>query len=327
MVNMELVKLKNLDVKVSPLCLGTIPFGFDYRDLPLEEGADLLLYAYKKGINFWDTAEYYDTYKYIKPALERISSECCDLPRPVISTKSLARNVRSMTDAVHASMTDMGIDHIDIFLMHEIYSLEDWHERKGAWDALVSFKKQGLISAIGVSTHHIEVAELMAVTDECDILFALINHQGLGVRSYDGPGNKEDMEQAIKKNSDSGKDVYTMKAFGGGNLIKDYVKCLDYNSSLPGTFSCAVGMGTREEIDKAVDYFNGRLDNEYEPDISGKHMIVDQGDCIGCGSCIERCKSKAISRNKNGLAEIDKTVCVQCKYCAPVCPVRAIVFR
>ena len=39
----------------------------------------------------------------------------------------------------------------------------------------------------------------------------------------------------------------------------------------------------------------------------------------------ERCPNKAIFRNEAGLADVDHSVCLTCGYCAPVCPVRAII--
>ncbi|MEI3519311.1 MAG: 4Fe-4S binding protein [Clostridia bacterium] len=40
---------------------------------------------------------------------------------------------------------------------------------------------------------------------------------------------------------------------------------------------------------------------------------------------LERCPNKAIFGNDRGLAQVDHGVCLTCGYCAPVCPVRAII--
>ena len=133
------------------------------------------------------------------------------------------------------------------------------------------------------------------------------------------------MADAIKKCSDAGKGIFVMKAFGGGNLTGHYVKALDYVSSLDGVDSIMVGIGKKEEIDRLTDYANGKLSRDYTPDISGKKIHIDSGDCEGCGACISRCPNKAIFRNRSGLAEVDHNICLTCGYCAPVCPVRAII--
>ena len=141
----------------------------------------------------------------------------------------------------------------------------------------------------------------------------------MGIRDGEGPGTRDDMAEALKLCSNHGVGVFTMKAFGGGNIIEDYVECLDYVTSLEGVDAVMIGMGSLDEVDTAVSYFEGNLGSDYRPDISKKRMMVDQSDCEGCGACKARCVSQ-------GLAEISVEKCVRCGYCAPVCPVRAIVF-
>ncbi|MDO4384112.1 MAG: 4Fe-4S binding protein, partial [Eubacteriales bacterium] len=106
----------------------------------------------------------------------------------------------------------------------------------------------------------------------------------------------------------------------------DYRSCLDYASQVPGNDSVMIGMADREQVDRAVEYFEQALPENYVPDVSGKQLMVDQSDCEGCGTCKNRCVSQAIFWNDQGLAEIDPSKCVHCGYCAPVCPVRAIIF-
>ena len=59
-------RLGNTDIYVSPVSFGVLTMGRSQLDLPLEEGADLIRYALSRGINFFDTAQYYETYPYIK---------------------------------------------------------------------------------------------------------------------------------------------------------------------------------------------------------------------------------------------------------------------
>ena len=48
-------------------------------DLPVEEGAELIKYAISKGVNFFDTAQYYETYPYLREALKDIDMEALTL--------------------------------------------------------------------------------------------------------------------------------------------------------------------------------------------------------------------------------------------------------
>ena len=52
--------------------------------------------------------------------------------------------------------------------------------------------------------------------------------------------------------------------------------------------------------------------------------MVDEKQCIGCGTCVAICPVGAIRFNKKGKAEIDKNVCIRCGACQASCPVKAI---
>ena len=318
-------RLGTTNIYVTPVSFGVLTIGSAQLNLSLEEGADLIRYAFSKGINFFDTAQYYETYPYLKEAFKELGHTVSPANKPVICTKSLCLSYEEMEYAVEEALREMNLDTIDIFLLHEVRQDPDWETRSGAWQCLVDYKTSGVIKAIGVSTHHVDVAEKMADIPECDVLFPLINFAGLGIRKVDGPGTCDEMAAAIKKNHDRGKGVFAMKAFGGGNLTGEYVKALDYVSSIEGIDSIMVGIGKREEVDRLVEYAEGTLPDYYVPDISKKRIQIDPGDCEGCGKCIERCPNNAIYRNASGLAEVNHDICLTCGYCAPVCPVRAII--
>lgn len=322
---MKYNQLGNTDLHVSPVSFGVLTVGNTQLNLPIEDGAELIKYALKKGINFFDTAQYYETYPYLKAALEDVDMSVSNPYRPIICTKSLCLSYEEMEEAIKEAQDGMGLDVIDIFLLHEVRQGWDWKMRAGAWQCLQDYKAKGIIKYIGISTHHVDVTEKMADIPECDIVFPLINYASLGIRKGDGHGTCEEMAAAIKKCADAGKGIFAMKAFGGGNLTGNYVKALDYVSSLDGIASIMVGIGKTEEIDRLVEYAEGTLPDDYVPDISKKKIHIDVGDCEGCGTCIERCPNKAIGWNENGIAEVNHDICLTCGYCAPVCPVRAII--
>lgn len=316
---MEKKVLGNTEIQVTSVGMGVLTVGKNQLNLPIKEGAEILRYALERGINFIDTAQYYETYPYIKEALKGLEQ------KPVVCSKSLDVSYSQMEYAIKEALREMELETIDIFLLHEVRQDPDWEYRSGAWRCLVEAKKAGLVKAIGVSTHHVDVAEKMAQVEEADVLFPLINFQSLGIRKGDGPGTKEEMAAAIKANADAGKGVFAMKVFGGGNLTGSYRKALDYVASLEGVSSMMVGIGSKEEADRLIQYAEGTLDSAYKPDLTNKKIRIDQGDCEGCGACKERCPNNAIYWNENGLAQVDPSICLTCGYCAPVCPVRAII--
>lgn len=311
--------LGNTGLEVTPVGFGVLTIGKTQLNMSVEDGSAVLKYALECGLNFLDTAQYYDTYHYIKHALKGTNFD------PVITSKCLDPSYSQMKYAIEQARKGLDRDVIDIFLLHEVRNDPDWDDRKGAWEYLQEAKAKGIVKAIGISTHHVDVAQKAADIQELDVLFPLINFKSLGIRNGNESGTKDEMAAAIKKNSDNGKGVFTMKVFGGGNLTGHYIEALDYVTALSGVSSMMIGFGYNHEIDRIIEYIDGNIDRNYAPDITKKKIHIDEGDCESCGACIKKCPNNAISFNGNGAASVNHNVCLTCGYCAPVCPVRAII--
>ena len=249
---------------------------------------------------------------------------CAMFERPIISSKTLASDYEGAYAAIHEECAALGVPYIDIFLLHEVRSGQ-FAMRQGAWRALMTAKAEGLVRAIGVSTHHVDVVEELTAVPECDVIFPLINYAGMGIRCGRSAASCADMAAAIAAAHGAGKGIYAMKALGGGNLAAHYRQALDYVFGLDSIDSVMLGFGCRRDIDDIVSYLDGSMPQDYVPDVSAKRVRVNQEDCEGCGTCIGICHSTAIAYNKNGLAEIDQSKCITCGYCAQACPVRAII--
>lgn len=316
---MKLNTLGNTGIKVTEVGFGALTIGPWQLNLKIDEGAEIIAYAINKGINFIDTAEYYKTYEYIKKALQLTNKEI------VLCNKSLVGSYDGMKKAVLESQIALDKDVIDIFLLHEVRNGSDFIDRSGAWEYLNEAKCKGIVKAIGISTHHVDVAAEASLVKEIDILFPIINYKSLGIRNGDFPGNKEDMLESIKLNKAENKGIFAMKVFGGGNLSSSYIEALDYVKSIPDFDSMMIGFSNTREIDEIFDYCDGKLSKDFVASNSLKKIRVDHGDCISCGKCITRCPNSAIFSDENGQAEINHTNCLTCGYCAPVCPVFAII--
>jgi len=320
--------LGNTGIEVTPVGMGVLTIGHTQLDSTLEEGAAVVRHAIESGINFFDTAEFYRTYHYIARALKDLkpSFDSGALPRPVIASKSLSSGYDGMLKAIEDCRSALDLDTIDIFLLHEVTQAPDFELRDGAWECLHDAKVKGKVKAVGISTHHADAALAAAVTPGMDILFPLINYRGFGIRKGEGEGTREEMESAIASASERGIGVYAMKVLCGGNFAGEYIEALDYAAALKGVQSVMLGMGCKRDVDDAVAYFFGRLPNDYKPDVKDKKMFVDKGDCIGCGACMDKCASRAVSYGMDGSADIDNEKCIRCGYCVPVCPTRALIF-
>ena len=228
--------LGNTGIKVSRAGFGVLPMGPSQLALPVEEGAAVLRYALERGFNFVDTAQYYRTYPYIRKALEG-----GDFKDVVLCSKSLCNDYEGMMEAIAEAEQELGRP-ADIFLMHEVRSGQ-LEERAGAWQALVDAKSRGLVRAIGLSTHHVDITRAAADMEDLDVVFPLINYAGLGIRKGNAFATREEMLEAIHACRKAGKGVFSMKALGGGSLTANYQQALDFIFAQPDIDSVMIGFG------------------------------------------------------------------------------------
>ena len=316
---MKKVTLGRTGIEVSRVGFGVLPIGPSQLALPVEKGAEIIKYAFRHGINFIDTAQYYRAYPYMSEALK--GGEFDDI---VICSKSLSADYSGMMEAIYEARQELNREVIDIFLMHEVRHGQ-LEERQGAWEALKDAKAKGLVRAIGLSTHHVDICMAAASMPELDVVFPLINYAGLGIRKGNAFATKEEMMASIKACHAAGKGVFSMKAFGGGALTVSYQEALNYVFSQPEIDSVMIGFGKTAEVDDLLSYLEGTMEKDYNPDVSKKKVHINHEDCEGCGACKAACPAGAIYWGENGLAEVDHDKCLTCGYCSPVCPVRAVI--
>ncbi len=308
---MQYRRLGNTGLVVSRLCFGTLTIGPLQQNFPLAAGAQLIRATLEMGVNFIDTAEMYGCYPFIKEALRGYAGEV------IIASKSYAHTREQMEKSVLDCLHQLGRDYVDIFLLHEQESI---FTIKGHWEAveyLVQAREKGLVKAIGISTHCVAGVRAAASIPEFDVIHPIINMAGIGIQD----GTPEEMKDAISFAVTMGKGVYGMKCLGGGHLIPEADKALDFVLSIPGLAAVAVGMQSYAEVAYNASKFAGR-----EPDPSWKRKLAGRPRrlhveewCRGCGRCAERCTAGALSI-VDGKARVDQRLCRLCGYCAPACP-------
>lgn len=57
---------------------------------------------------------------------------------------------------------------------------------------------------------------------------------------------------------------------------------------------------------------------------NGENTIIS---CSQCGECINVCPIEAITRDKNGVVRINKSICVGCFMCVGFCPELAMIMH
>lgn len=309
-MNTDFRKLGKTGIEVSRICYGTLTMGPLQRNLSIKEGGELIHFAMEQGINFFDTAELYKTYGYLKAGLSG------NREKAVISSKCYAYGRAGAEKSLKNALKEIGTDYIDIFMLHE---QESEHTIRGHWEAVEYFleaKEKGYIRAVGLSTHCVDGVKGALKYKELEVIHPIINFSGLGIIN----GTKEDMLQQMKLAKAAGKGIYAMKVLGGGNLLKDYDKAIQFARELDEADSVAIGMQSKEEILANLQYFaHGKIDTELNEKLSrvNRSLLIEE-HCTGCGKCVRRCNYGALTLN-GGKATVKKDRCVTCGYCAGVC--------
>ena len=317
---MQYNKLGNSGITVSELCFGTLPMGPLQADIPLDEGAAILTEAMMSGVTYYDTAEMYYTYPYLKQAFDATGKKY-DV---VIGSKSTAKDYAGMQKAVEDGMRALDRDYIDVFLLHAARISGDPREqRSGAWECLHDMKEKGYIRACGVSTHVVPTAARLA-EGGLDVLFPIFNNVGIGMID----GTPEQMLQAVEQAAANGVGCLSMKLLGGGNLLHDYLNAIAFGRQTKAFASHAIGMIKMEELQLNLRLFNDeKIERREVRDIKNrKQMMLSRKHCKHCGRCAERCPNYAI-KMVDGQPEFDRSKCLLCGYCAEACPEFAIRVR
>ena len=298
--------LGNTGIKVSRLGLGSLTMAKLQRNSSLEEIRNTVAACKDFGINFIDGAELYGCYHVLGEFVKANKDA-------VVASKSYAYTKEGAQKAVEDALRAINRDYLDIFLMHE---REDEWTIRGNYEALEvyeKFKREGKIRAIGISTHKVKCVKDALKFPWIDVIHPLINYKGYGI--FDG--SIEDMENAIKECHQKGIGNYSMKVFGGGHLLNERKKAVDYILSKDFINSSVVGMASPVKVAHNVALFEGRETPEIIAPISNKKVQI-QYWCEKCLKCADACPQNAIDLIDDKIV-VDEEKCVLCGYCGSAC--------
>jgi aryl-alcohol dehydrogenase-like predicted oxidoreductase len=243
---MSRIALGNTGVTVSRLCLGT---GTTTRNcesaqslLAVERFGGVLLHAHARGITFWDTSDNYGTHAHVAWALQRLPREAVQL-----TSKTYAVTADEARRSVEQSLHELGTSYIDVLLMHEPDSPEELAERAGALAGLQACKREGLVRAVGLSTHAILTLEEAAGREDLDVLLTNFNlaevHMDAGLHDY---------TRALERAHAAGQGVVVMKTLGEGKLAHRRHEAIPYNLTRPFVHAVVVGMMDEVQVDDTL---------------------------------------------------------------------------
>ena len=282
---MEKAELGSTGIRVSQLGIGTgtaHPSGHFAQSLMSEKDlADVLLFAFDKGITFWDTAFQYRTYPHIRQALRHV-------PRSdiVLATKVVTCNEHDTRRDFHVSLRELDVEYIDICLLHGVRTKREFLRRSGALDALLKLKQEGTTRAVGVSTHGLSALQYVLDIPDIDVVWARINYAGIYMDTgrlplYDRlatvpclkhcvkllpatvrkgistaperqilSGDERTLvEKTLTEIHAQSKGVVGMKVLLEGHLSRDVQKAIEYVKNLTFVDAFIIGMMNKKEIE------------------------------------------------------------------------------
>ncbi len=283
---MKKVQLGKTGIEVSKMGIGTgtaHPSGvFAQSLLGKRELAEVLLYAFDHGINFWDTAFQYHTYPHVKEALKNIKRS--DV---VLVTKLTTADTRGTIRDFDFSLKELETDYFDVCLIHGVRSENEFKKRMDAFESLLKLKREGKIRAVGLSSHGLSALKAAMKMPEIDVVWARINYAGIYMDTcklllYDqlstipylkkctkllpevikkaiqkepasqklSAHDRKKVEDTLTKIHEQSKGVVGMKILLEGHLSKDFKKALEYVMSLPFIDAFIVGMMDKREVEE-----------------------------------------------------------------------------
>ena len=231
----ERAELGRTGLKVSRLAFGT-----GYLDGPVAPGARLLVGAYELGVNFWDTSDDYGTHPHVARALREVGRQ--DV---VIATKTYAATATGARRSVTKALRELGVEAVDIFLLHAVDSLKELETKEPSLEALAQAREEGLIRAVGVSSHSREVLSRLLALPEVDVALVVVNRTGAWMKD----AKPREMAAVTRRLYQSGRGVYGMKALGSGQVTgAEVAPALRWAFRFRYAHSICVGMTTVEEL-------------------------------------------------------------------------------
>ena len=187
------VNIAGTDLQVTKLGLGTAPLGGLFTSVLDTDSDELINSAFEQGINFFDTAPQYGH----GTAEIRLGRILKNIGKPYVLETKVGR-VLNATEAadkawfadanphlepifdftaegvkrsIEESLARLGVDHIDLALLHDAEDHLDTAIREG-YPVLDDYRRQGIIKGVGMGLNL--CAPAVRIMKECDLNVALI---------------------------------------------------------------------------------------------------------------------------------------------------------
>jgi aryl-alcohol dehydrogenase-like predicted oxidoreductase len=241
----DMIVLGSTDIHTSRLAgTGTVGVGHHSHQtaLGIKDLSDLLLNGYNHGLRFFDAADSYGSHPHVAEALKHVPRD-----KVTVLTKSWARDPQVMRADLDRFRRELGIEYIDVFLMHCLTE-GDWTTRyQGVMDALSEAKQKGIIRAHGCSCHSIEALRAAAASPWVEVDLARMNP--IGSHMDDDPNT---VLAVLKQMKASGKGVIGMKILGEGDMRHRQDEAIKFALGIGVLDAFTIGAESRAEQEDLI---------------------------------------------------------------------------
>src|ERR1700728_1039885 len=207
----DTVTLGSTGITTSRLAMGTGTVGSGHHSnhtaLGVKGLSDLLRNGYDHGLLFFDAADAYGSHPHVAETLKHVPRD-----KVTVLSKTWARDAPTARADLDRFRQELGVDYLDICLMHCVTE-GDWTERfKGVMDVLSEAKKKGIIRAHGCSCHSIEALRAAATSPWVELDLARVNPIGSHMDA-----SPDEVVAVLHQMKASGKGIIGMKILGQGD--------------------------------------------------------------------------------------------------------------
>jgi predicted aldo/keto reductase-like oxidoreductase len=299
---MEYRKWDNKNIKTSLLGFGAMRLKTVNGEIDKGKGFNLIDYAYKNGVNYFDTAMPYTDGKnetFVGEALKRYPRESFYLATKL--SFGMVKSREEVLNLIDKQLKNLQTDYIDMYLLHalnkdRIPQIKEW----GVLDIVEGWKKEGKIKNIGFSFHD-DYDTFVEILNMYDWDFCQIQINYMDINFQQGLKGYYDLE---KRNI----PVVVMEPIKGGKLAS-------FNKDIEKIFTDYSDASVASWALRWVGSLNG-----VKVILSGMNemdQLVDNLDTFDNFKKLSTEELDKIEEVRAALNNVFAVPCTDCKYCLP----------
>lgn len=266
----------------------------------------LLLYAYKHGINYYDTGYFYNDGTNEKLLGEVFKSQRSQV---YIATKLPMWSIKTKEDIekiFNEQLTRLKSGYIDYYLLHAV----DDHNEKlinqlAIYDFLINKKKQGYIRHIGFS-YHGTGRHFKSLINNYNWEFTQLQYNFL-------ENNLDHQDERINYAKQKNIDIFIMGPLKGGLLVKRVLE--EKQNNMVKNINQKLNLA---ELAFKWIYSNKNIDMVLSG-MGQEDILIANIEMMQKDLTISESELQYLDFVKNKLKKLIKVMCTQCGYCLP-CP-------